>query len=252
MESFVTPLFYVATFFIGGLIGSIGIGGVLLVPLMVYVAHYPMHVAIAASMFCYIFTGLVGTFAYTRFGTVPIRTSWPIFIAAIPGAVLGAGLLAFVPARPLLLTTAAMTLFAGYSALRTPLPLRGDGRTLSLSASLAIGAFTGFASALSGTGGPVILVPLMLMLNAPLLLAVGVGQAVQLPIATLATLVNFRNGTLDFTMAGTIAVSLAIGCFVGSHIAHRLPAKLLSRSAGLLFLCIGLLVAINAIARNGP
>lgn len=252
MESVPTLLLYIATFLIGGLIGSIGIGGVLLVPLIVYVAHAPMHVAIAVSMFCYIFTGVVGTFAYTRLGTVPIKTSWPVFAAAVPGAILGAALLTFVPARPLLLMTAAMTLFAGYSALRTPLPLGGRKQALSIPGGLALGAFTGFAAALSGTGGPAILVPLMLMLDAPLLLAVGVGQVVQLPIALLATLVNFRNGTLDLAMAGALAVSLSIGCFFGSHLAHRLPAKLLSRSAGFLFLCIGILVAINAIARDSP
>ena len=45
---------------VGVLIGAIGIGGVLLVPMLTYVLGISIHVAIATAMFSYLFTGIVG------------------------------------------------------------------------------------------------------------------------------------------------------------------------------------------------
>ena len=51
-------------FFAGALIGCIGIGGVVLVPLLVYFGDVDIKLAISAAMFAYIVSGLVGTFIY--------------------------------------------------------------------------------------------------------------------------------------------------------------------------------------------
>ena len=51
--------------FSGLLIGAIGIGGVILVPALVYFGGIPIHAAIAAAMMSYVFTGLIGTLVYT-------------------------------------------------------------------------------------------------------------------------------------------------------------------------------------------
>jgi uncharacterized membrane protein YfcA len=51
----------------------------------------------------------------------------------------------------------------------------------------AIGAGVGYVSALTGTGGPVSLMPVLLALKVDVLSAVGLGQAIQVPIGALAT-----------------------------------------------------------------
>ena len=61
-----------------------------------------------------------------------------------------------------------------------------NGR-LSRNQLLVIGAITGFGSALTGTGGPVVLVPILVWCEMPILAAVGLSQAIQMPIALLAT-----------------------------------------------------------------
>ena len=45
---------------VGGLIGCIGIGGVLLVPTLIYLGGIDIRTAIAAAMFSYLLTGLIG------------------------------------------------------------------------------------------------------------------------------------------------------------------------------------------------
>ncbi len=44
---------------VGVLIGAIGIGGVLLVPMLTYALGFGIHVAIATAMFSYLFSGAV-------------------------------------------------------------------------------------------------------------------------------------------------------------------------------------------------
>src|ERR1700757_5483910 len=56
----------------GLLIGCIGIGGVLLVPILSLMG-IDVHAAIAASMFGYLFSGLIGTWLYARKASI----DWP-------------------------------------------------------------------------------------------------------------------------------------------------------------------------------
>ena len=52
----------------GLLIGAAGIGGVILVPLLVYVAGIDIHTSIAASVAAFFVSGLVGTVVYSLNG----------------------------------------------------------------------------------------------------------------------------------------------------------------------------------------
>jgi len=78
---------------VGMLIGSIGIGGVLLVPGLVYLAGVDIHIAIASCMLSYAFSGLMGAWVYTRRGTIRWTTGGWLSLGAMPGAALGAPLL---------------------------------------------------------------------------------------------------------------------------------------------------------------
>jgi uncharacterized membrane protein YfcA len=55
---------------VGVLVGCIGIGGVLLPPVLAYVGGLDLHLATATSMWRFLFTGVVGTMAY------PDATVW--------------------------------------------------------------------------------------------------------------------------------------------------------------------------------
>src|SRR5690606_17428119 len=50
----------------GALIGCVGIGGVIIVPALVYLLDVPIHVAIAAAMFAFLLSGVVGTAVFAR------------------------------------------------------------------------------------------------------------------------------------------------------------------------------------------
>ena len=112
---------------------------------------------------------------------------------------------------------------------------------------LGVGAISGFGSALSGSGGPLVLVPLLAWLRWPVLLAVGLGQIIQVPVSIVASLVNLFFGQLDIALGLGIAIAVATGAWIGAAIAHWLPAPVLRR----IVLCALTLVAGWMLINSG-
>jgi uncharacterized membrane protein YfcA len=89
------PLGIALSFGVGFIAGLLGIGGgILHVPMLIYVLCFPAHVATATSHFILVFTGLTGTLTHAASGTYV--QSWHILLwialGVIPGAQLGAWL----------------------------------------------------------------------------------------------------------------------------------------------------------------
>lgn len=209
---------------VGTLIGSIGVGGVLMVPVLVYLANIDIHVAIASCMFSYAFNGLAGAWIYARNGTINWRDGLWLCLGAMPGAVLGALLILQISAEWAALIIALFIVFAAISAQRTPAAQHGaaiDSRTALSGTGLA----TGIGSALSGSGGPLVLMPILVWLRWPVLAAIGQGQLIQIPISLLASATNWRYGQLSIALGLSIALSVSIGVALGARLAHNLPAS---------------------------
>lgn len=229
----------------GILIGCIGIGGVILVPALTYVGGIDVQVSIASSMLSFLFTGIIGAALYARRGSIRWSMTGWLCGGAIPGAFLGAALVAVAPAKFLELLIAALTVFAGVNALINRVDAGGARESLGTVALTSIGALTGFGSALTGTGGPIILVPILVWLRLPVLMAVGLSQIIQVPIGALATIGNFTYGRVNVALGLGIAVILMIGVAVGANIAHRISSQFLKRVVAVVLICVGTLIVMR-------
>jgi uncharacterized protein len=109
-----------------------------------------------------------------------------------------------------------------------------------------IGGVTGFASALTGTGGPMVLVPILVWQGSAMRDAILLGQAVQLPIAAMATVGNFYLGGVDVAAGAAIGLMLVPGAFLGHRLAGILPLVTLTRLVGVTLIAAGLSFAIKA------
>ena len=130
----------------GLLIGAIGIGGVVVVPALVYFGGIPIHVAIAAAMMSYVFTGLIGTLVYTSKSSVRWSMAWWLCGGAMPAALAGALAADRAPSLLLEILIGLLSAAAGIQAL--PARPAGEGarsNALSSPALGAIGAMTGLA-----------------------------------------------------------------------------------------------------------
>ncbi|MDQ2758743.1 MAG: sulfite exporter TauE/SafE family protein [Actinomycetota bacterium] len=213
---------------VGLLVGMVGVGGVLLVPGLVALGDLSANEATATSTWAFVFTGVVGTTAYAWRGVVPWRMLAPLAIGVVPAAFAGALVNATLPAPVVLLGLAALTLFVGVHQLR-PGATRGGRAQLGAAALVVIGALVGFGSALTGTGGPVLLVPTLLALGVAPLRAVAVSQAVQLPVVASGSLAYLQAGLVDVRLGTTLGAVAAVGVTAGAVVATRIHAEDLRR-----------------------
>jgi len=238
----VTLTLIIICLFVGVLIGAVGIGGVLLVPALALVAGIGVHQAIPACMLSYLATGAVGTLIYARHGSIQWKTVFWVCTGAVPAAFLGSMSLLSIPASAVMLLIALLMVFAGIDTLRKS--LRSDqgqhqSRSLGRAHFFFIGLATGFGSAITGTGGPLILVPLTIYLGLPVLTAVGLSQAIQIPIASFASIGNWMAGNLDIELGLLIAVSMVTGSMVGATLMHRLPTGPIRKGMAVILIVVG-------------
>jgi hypothetical protein len=205
-------------------------------------AGLTIHQAAATSLFTFLFTGILGTWLYQRRGSIDWRISLPVCAAALVFGFLGAALAAVVDPRPLAIIIAFIIVGAGIYVLfpvEPPTHLR-DGRSPRETWLLAgVGAASGFGSGLSGAGGPLFSVPIMVILRYVPLTAVATSQVLQIVAAMSGSLENFRNGFIDFKVAAVVAVFELLGVIAGVRLAHIASALVLRRLAGTLCVIAG-------------
>ena len=59
----------------------------------------------------------------------------------------------------------------------------------------------------------------------PTLVAIGISQAIQLPIAVFTSVGFSLYGKIDFKLGALLGIIQAIGVVVGAQIAHKISAK---------------------------
>lgn len=230
---------------LGVAIGCTGVGGVLLVPFLLYGLHLPVQEAIALALYSYLLSGVLAVVLYARRGSVPWRPAGWLSLGALPGAYLGARAVPHVSAGVLQALISLALVVAGLHAAfgrGSPETKRG---ALGGAPLLFLGAVTGFGSALVGGGGAFILVPLLVALGQPLLLSVGLGQVIQLPISAVASYANLRAHLVDVTLGTELAVCLSLGIALGTPLAHSLPQATLRRVLAVTMVLAGVAMGIR-------
>ena len=222
----------------GLLIGLTGIGGVLMLPVLTQVAGVPLDRAIAASLVALLVSGIYAALVHLRRERLPRQSLVVLCVCAAMGSLAGAASLDLLPALAIRMFIAALCVGSGSHVLflrpqpRTSLP--------SIAVLGVLGAAVGYLSALSGTGGPVTLIPLLLAFGTPVSAAVSLGLAAQIPITAAATAVYATEGRIDGALAATLSVLLLIGTFAGARLSRRLSNRTLANSVAVTLIVVGL------------
>jgi uncharacterized membrane protein YfcA len=239
---------------VGFLIGVVGIGGVLLAPAIAHLFGRDIHDAVALSLASFVMAGVVAA-ANTRQAGASLRPpDWYLLGALVPGALLGSLVTPFIPAAALSIAISICVVLAGISCLvgKTADPTTHKGLGAATLIGLGIGA--GLLSVISGTGGPMVLVPMLLAAGMEVRRMLAISQVAQLPVAATATLVNGLAGSLDLAAAGLLGLSVVAGMLAGLAVSRRLDASSLRWSVAwcLVFAGAGLLAAdVWHMARAG-
>ena len=162
----------VVGFIVGFLVGCTGMGGIILIPSLVYLAGLTSHVAMGTTLFTFIFTTSLCSYLYIRLGHVDWKATIPICVGGFLFTYVGADVKAFTAAPYLNLVLALLILLAGALVF---CPVKGrrfsfmeEGRRSRFWVLFAVGSGVGFVAGLTGAGGPVLSVPIMIALVPPL------------------------------------------------------------------------------------
>jgi len=233
---------------VGLFAGMLGLGGgVIIVPLLVFLfteQHFPtdrlLHLALGTSIASIVFTGLSSVRAHHLRGVV----RWDIVRRAAPwivaGSLLGTLFAERLSSRYLALIFTAFVLYSCTQLLRRQIP--NPTRKLPGGLGLSIAALLiGGISSLVGVAGGVIMLPLMMICNVPMLTAIGTTAALGVPLSAAGAAGYIAAGlnkshlpplSLGYVYLPALA-GLVVGTIItvplGARLAHSMPVELLKK-----------------------
>ena len=235
---------------VGILIGAVGVGGILLIPALNLLTPLSIQASMATALFTFIFTGIVGTVLFQRRGSIDWAITLPLCAGGALFGFVGAWANALLDARLLALILAVLIVFAGVYTLSSggSRPAAGfhDQPRLQQLLLFGIGAVTGFGSGLTGVGGPVLSVPMMVLFGFPALTAIGASQVIQILAALSGSIGHLAQGHIDLRLAALLTAFEVAGVWLGVQAAHAVDARLLRRAVGVLCVLVGATLLVRA------
>jgi uncharacterized protein len=244
---------------VGGVcITTIGPGGIFVTIALFHLLDLsPGGVAGTASV-TFVATGLLGSMAYLRSGELRgravTRAALVLSGASVVGAFAGAWLNTRLDASSFgallgafVAGTGGLILWrewrAGPGPEPLPLPAAGQAAGPALETGplglVLVGIGVGLPAGLLGVGGPVLAVPILVMLGTPMLVAVGLAQVQSIFISAFAALGYAMQGVIDWGVALLVGVPLVVGTAAGWWLAHRIPVERLKIGLAVVLVGIG-------------
>ena len=250
--------------FVGIVVGSLGAGGgILSVPILVYILGQDPHQATGLSLIIVGLTAAVSLATRARSGSVAWREGALFALAGLVGTSVGSTLGPLVSARTLMLAfcslLGAVAVFMVRSQLRTSVPSSSDeagaardGKgswTLATVCVVALATLTGFLTGFFGVGGGFAIVPaLHLALRYPMKRASATSLLVMVIIAAFGLASRTAAGTLTITAEAGVMVALFTAASMGGGIVGaRLTKRVSNRVLGLVFAALLVGVAISTL-----
>ncbi|MEY8388482.1 sulfite exporter TauE/SafE family protein [Oscillospiraceae bacterium 38-13] len=237
---------------VGLFIGWCGVAGFLLPILFVNACGLSVTESLLASFLCFAVSGAIGSWNYHRRGELPLRPALILSAGSLAGGLLGAALGGLLEPETVKVVLYVVVLLSGIAiAVRELRPQKGpegDGAFPAPLPLAALGFATALLCALSGAGGPVLVMPLLVAMGVPAKMAVGVALLDSVFIALPAIVVyGSRCPSLSALAALLLAAVLghAAGVFAGSVTAAHVPQSLLKRGVAVFSICFSLFMLLK-------
>ncbi len=263
-----------ANLVVGALVGLCGVAGFLL-PL-VYTGPLGMEVTegLALSFAAFILSGALGSANYRKAGSLDVAFGIRLSIGSLAGAILGVGLNLIIPEAAVKTLLYLVVLLSGISILLRKektkatknLPREGQaiqegqaaqesqtiqegqaapksiGISSNLPATLGLGFATGAICSMSGAGGPVLVMPLLVVFGIEVRTAVGVAlfNSIFIGIPACIGYLSQCSGMKLLPVMAAALISHGIGVTFGSRNAVRINQVLLKKGIGVFSILIAL------------
>ena len=248
----------IANILIGGMIGLTGIAGFLLPILYSGFMGMPTAQALALSFFAFLISGVLGSWNYHKAGNLDLRLAALISIGSLIGAVIGVRLNLLIDEAVVKRILYAVVLLSGISILLRKDQKEDGSKSPDVHAAIESGDTS--ASPVSqnkskqearisapGAGGPVLVMPLLVILGVPIKTAVGVSLFDSIFIA-IPSCIGYSMQCDIISMAGVLMVSLishGIGVFAGSRNTSFIKPELLKKAVAIFSILIAIVKLIT-------
>ncbi len=223
-----------------GLAGGVGItalgpGGILPTIGLFAFSGLPPSTVAGTAIVTHIATGLLGSAAYTRSGQLreprTRRIAVILCATATVGAPLGVVLNSAVSSRAYGILLGALAAVVGvlvwYRERRSGARADRAQRSYSMLLLASLGLMIATVSGLFGIGGPMLTVPLLVVIGVPVLSALAAAQVQSVVIAIVSTIGYLTQGAVLWPLALLIGVPELCGVLIGWKIAHCVPTRTL-------------------------
>lgn len=246
---------------IGLQLGATGTGGGLLaIPLLVYIVGTTVGQAAAISLVIVASSALIGTWAYARAGQVKYKATLAFSWAGVAGAWGGAYGHQLIRPEVLLILFGLLLLIARILIIR-------DNKSMAVASVMeescviqfpricwikmaGIGLGVGMLNGFFGVGGGFMIVAaLVLMLKFPGRLAVGTSLSIIAVISLGGIAGHLQFGQLDSTLTVTTFIGSAIGTYLGAHLADFVAAQTLNRYVATITVSVAFILIIVNTAK---
>lgn len=245
-----------ANMVVGVLVGLCGVAGFLLPMFYTTVLKMSVSQGLALSFSAFIVSGILGSWNFKKAGNLDVGFGFRLSIGSLAGAVLGVYLNQIIPEDRVKVLLYLVVLLSGISILCRKDKKKEDSKEKGsredeklrpgfsihnhLPLTLLLGFVTGTICSLSGAGGPVLVMPLLVLLGIPVHMAVGVAlfNSIFIGIPAAAGYLLQCDFPAIFPVLAIALIGHGAGVFYGSKNAARINQGLLKKGIAVFSIAI--------------
>jgi uncharacterized membrane protein YfcA len=229
-------------FVVGTLIGMTGLGGgVLLLPLLIFVLKVPPILAVGSDAVFNFFTKIGSSWVHLRKGTVRRKVVLALAVGSVPGSIAGVSLLghlrkvygtgvnALITSAIGLLLVCIPTLLLFQTRIEEHVASRPPTMKSFVGMSV-IGLLAGFLVGMTSVGsGSIIMMLLLLFYSYAPKVMVGTDIVHAVVLTGVTSVMHWRIGNVDPRLVASLLIGSIPGGLLGSHLSTRVPVLWLRR-----------------------
>jgi len=229
-------------FVVGTLIGMTGVGGgVLLLPILIFVLRVPPIIAVGSDALFNFVTKIGSSYVHLTRGTVKRKVVLSLATGSIPGSILGVGLLrhlrvvygngvnTFITTTVGILLIIVPTLLLFQNQIEEHVAHRPPTMRSFVGMSV-IGLLAGFLVGMTSVGsGSIIMMLLLMFYSFSPRIMVGTDIVHAVLLTGVTSLLHFKLGNVDPYLVGPLVIGSIPGGLFGSHLSTRMPVPWLRR-----------------------
>ena len=243
---------------VGGCIGICGIAGFLLPMLYTGALRFDATYALALSFLAFLVSGLIGSRNYYKAGNLDVKMSLKLGLGSLSGAVGGVFLQSMIEKSTAKTILYLVVLFSGVSILvrmwnekrnqgkTKPAATKENALTDNVAFLIILGIVTGAICSLSGAGGPVLVMPLLVACGLSARIAVGVAlfDSVFIAVPACVGYLSRIDWMSTLGLLALIIVTHGIGIWLGSRLAGKVPVQGLKIFVAVFSVCIAIYMLV--------